>query len=273
MYSGIKPFLRNFQFRMVSDRGVFYHPSYLLSILMSYWSDYNHKQLAAIGRTILLELLDTLTTLSFWLPLPQHYEWCLMLVVSLPLTITSSLIQEKLSLFGFLYQAHHPVQLLHQSLCLVVNLSRWWTEPPIWVISCIRISLTQMIFWGFKPTCAVEPTASYPPFRPLTLLLRPSCFAPSVYLSMALHCGVWRHLVCILWKLPSIIYWGKFGSFLIIAILVFFTVLAGSKVCTMLSYNAQRCCVSKLELLVFHWSMTSSQKHPSCHTPVLVSTF
>ena len=69
-----------------------------------------------------------------------------MLVVSLPLTITSSLIQEKLSLFGFLYQAHHPVQLLHQSLCLVVNFSRWWTEPPIRVISCVRISLTQMIF-------------------------------------------------------------------------------------------------------------------------------
>ena len=55
-------------------------------------------------------------------------------------------------------------------------------------------------------TCAAERTAFYLPFRPLILLLRPSCFAPSVYLSMALHCGVWRHLVCILWKLHSIIY-------------------------------------------------------------------
>ena len=83
-----------FQFRMVWDRGLFYHPSYLLFILMNYWSGYNHKQLAIIGHTILLELLDTQMTLSLWLPLPQHYEWCLIHVVSLPLTITSSLIRE-----------------------------------------------------------------------------------------------------------------------------------------------------------------------------------
>ena len=68
-----------------------------------------------------------------------------------------------------------------------------------------------------------------------------------------------HHLVCILWKLPSIICWGKFGSFLVITILISFTVLAVSKVCKMLLYNTQRCCVLDLELLVFHWSVTSSQ--------------
>ena len=47
---------------MVWDRGVFYRPSYLVFILTSYWSDYNHKQLDAIGHTILLELLDMQTT-------------------------------------------------------------------------------------------------------------------------------------------------------------------------------------------------------------------
>ena len=57
----------------------------------------------------------------------------------------SSLIQEKLSLFGSLYQAHHPVQLLQLILCLVVNLSRWWTEPTIWVIFCVWIYPAQMI--------------------------------------------------------------------------------------------------------------------------------
>ena len=74
VYSGIKPFPRNFQFQMVLDRGVFYHPSYLLSILMSYSSGCNHKQLAVTGRTTLLELLVTQMTLSFWLPLPQHCD-------------------------------------------------------------------------------------------------------------------------------------------------------------------------------------------------------
>ena len=136
---------------MVWDRGVFYYPSYLLFILMSYWSGYNPKQLAAIDHTILQELLDVQMTLS-WHLLPQHYEWCLIPLVSLPLTITSSLIQEKHSLFSSLNQAPHPVQLLHRSSCFVVNLSHWLTEPPIWVISCVLIYL-MMIFWGFKLTC------------------------------------------------------------------------------------------------------------------------
>ena len=115
--------------------------------------------------------------------------------------------------------------------------------PCVWIlISCIQIYLiylTLMIFWGFKVIymcCRVNCLLST--FSPSNhAILRPSCSALSVYLSIALHCGIWRHLICVLWKLPSIIllyYWEKFRSFLVSVILISFTVLAVSKVCTML---------------------------------------
>ena len=57
-----------------------------------------------------------------------------------------------------------------------------------------------------------------------------------VYLSMAVHCGVWHHLVCFLWKLPSRIIIIDLrenleASLYISIILISFTVLAVSKVC------------------------------------------
>ena len=46
-----------------------------------------------------------------------------------------------------------------------------------------------MIFWWFKLTCAIEPTAFFLPFMLLILLSRPSYFILSVFLSMVLHHG------------------------------------------------------------------------------------
>ena len=53
---------------------VLYHLYSSLFILMNYCPDWNLRVLAAIGRTILLELLGIFMTLFFWLLLPQHLE-------------------------------------------------------------------------------------------------------------------------------------------------------------------------------------------------------
>ena len=84
------------------------------------------------------------------------------------------------------YFPPHLIHLHPQLFCLLVSLFSWLTEP---VISYIRIYPILMIFWGFKLTCAVEPTAFYLSFMPLILLSRPSYFVLSVFLSMVLHSG------------------------------------------------------------------------------------
>ena len=99
--------------------------------------------------------------------------------------------------------------------------AHWWIEPPIWVISCIRIYLTQIIFWGFKVICAAEPTCLLSTFLATnpavkTLLFRTFCL--SLYGSS-------------LWSLVSpglcslevtfniiILHWEKVGSFLVLAV-------------------------------------------------------
>ena len=127
-------------------QGDIYRPSYLLFILMSiliilytitsscrHWSHYFAGAFGYADDIAIVLLAPSASALRMMLNTYCQFATDYNLIFNH-------------SLFCSLYQACLPVQLLHQSLFLVVNLSHWWTERPIWIISCIRIYLTLMIF-------------------------------------------------------------------------------------------------------------------------------
>ena len=86
---------------------------------------------------------------------------------------------------------------------------------------------------------------------PLILLSRPSYFALSVFLSMALRYGDCHLPVYVHWKSLSIICWEKSGRFLGIVILASSTALVVFKAFLMLLFIVQVCSVRKQEAQEF----------------------
>jgi hypothetical protein len=94
------------------------------------------------------------------------------------------------------------------------------------------------------------------------------------YLSMALHCGAWRHRVCILWKLLSIIILILLRKIWKLPRNCHTNILpCVSSLQSLHNVIVQRSKLLCLKPLVFHWSVTYSLKHPVCRIPVLATMF
>ena len=152
-------------------------------------------------------------------------------------------------MFGSLYQAHHPVQLLHQSLCLVVNLVD--RASHLGHILCLDLSDTDDILRIQTDTCcrancllstfsATNPAVKTLLFCTFCLSLYGSSLWSLASLSLRSLEVTFNNVLRKIWKLPrkchtNILHW-----------------VSSLQSLHNVVYNAQRCCVLELELLLFH---------------------